>query len=288
MKEKVTGKISIWVIITGFILITGFPLFIMASISLQTMAEVYSSKIVLLPVKPMFENYIKAMNNGNWSRYITNSVYITTVIIAISLLINSMTGYVFARIRFKGAKVLFILLLAGMMVPPQATMIPLFLMIKNIPLAGGNNIFGAGGSGLINTYTGLMLPFIAGSFGVFLCRQYYRTFPKSLDEAAIIDGCGRFGIYLHIYLPLSKPVIASLAILKITGTWNEYTWPLLMTNTDAMKTVQIALTMFRDESGTQWNLLMAATLVSSSIIYLLFILLQKYFVAGITESGLKE
>jgi len=288
VKERLFKKIVIWAVITFYVVITAFPLFIMLTLSFQTMGEIYSSRLIFIPESLQFDNYARAMGNGNWGRYIFNSVYITAVTTIISLIINSMTGYVFARIRFKGSKPLFVMLLAGMMIPPQTTMIPLFLMVKRFPLAGGNNIFGDGGSGLINTYPGLIIPFIAGSFGVFLCRQYYRTFPPSLDEAAIIDGCSRFGIFRYIYLPLSKPVLASLAILKITGTWNEYTWPLIMTNTDAMKTVQIALTMFRDESGTQWNQLMAATVVSTSVIYLLFIFLQKYFTAGITESGFKE
>lgn len=288
MRESVLFRAVSWIIIAVLVVIIGFPFVIMVSISLQTMDEVYSRELVLIPEKLQFVNYYNAMKNGIWGRYMFNSIYITFVVTIISLLINSLTGYVFARMNFKGKNILFILLLTGMMVPPQATMVPLFIMIRSVPLAGENNIFGSGGSGLVNTYTGLVLPFIAGSFGVFLCRQYYRAFPKSLDEAAIIDGCGRFGIFWRIYLPLSKPILASLGILKVTGTWNEYTWPLIMTNSDSMKTVQIALTMFRDESGTYWNQLMAATIVSSLIIYILFTFLQKYFVAGITEGSVKE
>lgn len=126
-----------------------------------------------------------------------------------------------------------------MMIPPQVTLVPLFSMMRHFPLAGGNNLLGNGGSGLINTYTGLILPYIAGSFGVFMCRQYYLSFPRDLDEAAIIDGCNRFRCFYRIYLPVSKPMLASLAILKFTGFWNEYTWPLVMTlsRSDRVKTV---------------------------------------------------
>lgn len=268
--------------------ITLIPLSIMLSVSLQTMPEIYSSKLIFIPETLNFTNYLNAMKNGNWAGYIFNSFYITTIVVIISVFINSMTGYAFARIKFKGRHILFILLLVGMMIPPQVTMVPLFIMMKNFPLAGGNNILGAGGRGLINTYTGLIIPFIAGSFGVFLCRQFYSSFPKDMDNSALIDGCSRFRIFTSIYLPLSKPVLASLSILKFTGTWNEYTWPLIMTTSESMRTVQIALTTFRDEAEIIWNQLMAATVVTSSIIYVLFLFLQKYFVAGILSGSIKE
>lgn len=288
MGNSFSSKLISYAVTAVFTVIIGLPFLIMLSISFQTMNEVNSANLILLPHKLQFMNYYNAMVNGDWARYLFNSIYITVVATVVSMFINSMTGYAFARLNFKGRDTLFILLLVGIMIPPQVTMVPLFTMLKNFPLVGGNDITGSGGNGFINTYLGLMLPFIAGSFGVFLCRQYYVPFPKSLDEAARIDGCGRFEIFLRIYLPLSKPVLASLGILKFTGTWNEYTWPLVMTNSDSMKTVQIALTMFRDEAEIAWNKLMAATIISSLIIYILFIFLQKYFVAGITEGSIKE
>lgn len=288
MKESTAYKAASWVIVVLFSTVVGLPFLIMVSVSLQTMQEIYRSSLVLIPEKLQFVNYISAMKNGSWDRYLFNSLYVTFTVTVISLMVNSMTGYAFARIRFKGRELLFIILLIGMMIPPQVTMLPLFVMLKNVPLAGGNDIFGSGGAGLLNTYSGLMLPFIAGSFGVFFCRQFYVTFPHELDDAARIDGCGRFGTFIHIYLPLSKPVLASLGILKFTGAWNEYTWPLVMTNSDKMKTVQIALTMFRNEAEVLWNQLMAATLVSSLIIYVIYLCLQKYFVGGIVDGSVKE
>lgn len=276
------------IIIAVLVILVGMPFLMMVSTSLQTMDEIYGGRMVLIPRKLQFVNYYHAMQNGSWGRYLFNSLYITVVVTAISLFINAMTGYVFARLRFKGRDPLFLLLLTGMMIPPQVTMVPVFIMLKSFPLAGGNNLLGSGGNGLINTFTGLMLPFIAGSLGVFLCRQFYLGFPDSLDNAARLDGCGRFDIFVRVFLPLSKPVLASLGILKFTGTWNEYTWPLIMTNSDRMKTVQIALTMFRDEAEILWNQLMAAALVSSLAIYILFVFLQKYFVAGMMEGSIKE
>ena len=122
---------------------------------------------------------------------------------AISLFINAMTGYAFARINFPLRRFFFVLVLVGMMIPTQVTLVPLFILIRHFPLAGGNNLLGQGGTGLVDTYAGLILPYIAGSFGVFMCRQFYVLFPAELDEAAIIDGCSRFRTFLLIYLPLS-------------------------------------------------------------------------------------
>ena len=173
------------------------------------------------------------------------------------------------------------------MIPPQVTMIPVFTMLRSVPLAGGNDILGQGGTGMMNTYAGLILPYIAGSFGVFLMRQYYVSFPAALDDAARIDGCGRLRTFLRIYVPLSGPAFASLCVTKFTGAWNEYTWPLVMTHTDDMKTVQIALTMFRDEGEIHWNQLMAATLVASVPIYIVFLLTQKYFISGLLVGSVK-
>jgi len=269
------------------VLLIAFPFVVMLSTSLQTKAEIFSPSASLIPDRFLFSNYVEAMQNGDWLRYFWNSFLIVLIVVPVSLVINSMAGYAFARIPFRFSKTLFMLILAGMMIPPQVTMIPVFSMLRAFPLAGGNDILGNGGSGLLNTYMGMIIPFIAGSFGVFLCRQYYIGFPKELDDAATMDGCNRFFAFIRIYLPLSKPVLASLAVLKFVGTWNEYTWPLIMVRTDAMRTVQIALTLFRNESEIRWPLLMAATILVSLPVYLLFAFCQKHFVNGILAGSIK-
>ena len=203
------------------VLITGFPFILTVSVSLQTMSEVYASSPRVVPAIPQWHNYADAMRSGVWGRYLYNSLFVTVVTTVISLVINSMSGFVFARIPFRGRRILFALILLGMMIPPEVTLFPVFRLVRSIPLTGGNDWLGRGGKGLMNTYAGLILPFIAGSFGVFLCRQFYLGFPFELDDAARIDGCGRFGQFARIYLPLSGPVLASLGMLKFTGTWNE-------------------------------------------------------------------
>lgn len=275
-------------IITGICALLAFmPFLFMLSVSLQSDSEIFSPKLVVLPASFRFDNYLRVFQFGNWLRYFYNSAVVTLISTVVSLLINSMAGYVFARIPFKFSNTLFIIVLIGMMIPVQVTMIPVFTMLRHIPFVGGNNIIGQGGSGLYDTLTGLILPFIAGSFGVFLCRQYYLTLPKELDDAAAIDGCGRFKAYCRIYIPLSGPVFASLGILKFAGSWNEYTWPLIMTRSDKTRTVQLALSLFRTESGIDWSRLMAASVLISLPIFIVFFASQKRFIAGLTAGSVK-
>lgn len=287
MSDKIIRIVSV-ILVSLLVLAILLPFVVMLAVSLQSKTEIFSLSANLIPDRWLFSNYKEAMESAEWLRYFGNSMLVTVIVVLVSLVLNSMAGYVFARIDFPFSKPLFVLILAGMMIPPQVTMIPVFSMLRAVPLVNGNNILGQGGSGLLNTYAGLIIPFVAGSFGVFLCRQFYVGFPRELDDAATVDGCNKFLTFLKIYLPLGKPVLASLAVLKFVGTWNEYTWPLIMVRSNEMRTVQIALTLFRNESEIKWNQLMAATILISLPVYILFISMQKYFVSGILAGSVKE
>jgi multiple sugar transport system permease protein len=267
------------------------PFLIMFSTSLKSMAEIFSRGGLIrffIPKEVHWENYITAFTTvGNWERYFYNTTYITVLTVGISLCINSLAGYAFARLNFPFRNQLFFAGLVGMMIPPQATMIPVFFILKNFPLAGGNNILGQGGMGFLNTSFALMGPYLAGAFGVFLFRQFFLNFPQSLDDAARIVGISRIGAFMRIYVPLSKPVFASLMVMKATQCWNEYTWPLIVTRSEKMRTLQLALVVFRDEVGTKWNLLLSATVVIILPLVVLFFLAQRSFVEGIVTTGLK-
>ena len=275
-------------IMTGIITVLVIaPFLLMLSVSLQSDSEIYSSSLTIIPERFKFDNYARVFEYGDWIRYFYNSVIVTVISTGVSLLINSMAGYVFARIPFRFSNTLFVIVLIGMMIPVQVTMIPVFTMLSNFPFLGGNDILGQGGSGLYDTLTGLILPFIAGSFGVFLCRQYYLTLPKELDDAAAIDGCGRFMAYCRVYFPLSGPLFASLGVIKFAGSWNEYTWPLIMTRSDRTRTVQLALSLFRTESGIDWSRLMAASVLISLPVLIIFFTSQKHFISGLTSGSVK-
>lgn len=288
MKRKKLTKTLIFILCVILSLIVLMPLFLMLLTSVKSMGEINAEKFVFIPEKLLFSNYAEAMQKGNWPLYFKNTVIVTGVTVAVSLVINSLAGYAFARIPFKGRDVLFFLAMIGMMIPGQVTMIPVFIQLKNVPLMGGNNIWGQGGTGLINTYAGLILPYIAGAFGVFLCRQFYMNIPQALDEAAKIDGCSRWKAYTRIFLPLGKPILATLAVLKASQTWNDYIWPLIMISKDSMRTVQVALVnTFVTEVSTNWNLLMAGTTIVMLPLVILFLFTQKYFVEGVVSSGIK-
>ena len=263
------------------------PVIMMFLTSFKSMEEVKSSVFHLLPEKISLTNYIAALGNGNWLIYFRNSLIITISAVAFSLIFNSIAGYAFARLKFKGSKILFAFLLVGLMMPAQVTILPTFLIMAKFPLMGGNNILGQGGTGMINTFAGLIIPLVSGSYGIFLCKQFYENFPKSLDEAADIDGLGKWRTFFQIYLPNSKAILATLALMKGVAVWNDYLWPLVMTNSESRKTVQLALTMFKTETTIQWNQMMAAAMLIVLPMILLFLLTQKYFVQGIVTSGLK-
>ncbi|HIU74598.1 MAG TPA: carbohydrate ABC transporter permease, partial [Candidatus Pelethocola excrementipullorum] len=279
MKQNKVASTLIFALCIMISLIVLLPLFLMILTSLKSTGEINAESFVFIPEKLLFSNYVDAMRKGNWFIYFKNTVIVTAITVIISLIINSLAGYAFARIPFKGRDVLFFIAMIGMMIPGQVTMIPVFTQLKTFPLAGGNNILGAGGTGLINTYAGLILPYIAGAFGVFLCRQYYMGIPQALDEAAKIDGCSRMKAYVYIFLPNSKSILATLAVLKASQTWNDYIWPLIMISNDSKRTVQVALVnTFVTEVSTNWNLLMAGTTIVMLPLVILFLFTQKYFV----------
>lgn len=287
MKKKKWTRV-VWLIgmaVVSFIMI--FPIVMMISTSFKTTGEINSPVFHFLPESFHFDNYREALSTGNWGIYFRNSFIITIVSIVFSLLFNSIAGYAFARLHFRGSKALFTLLLVGLMMPPQVTMLPTFLIMAKFPFAGGNNFMGFGGSGLMNTMPGIIIPLVSGSFGIFLCKQFYENFPRSLDEAAMIDGASKWRTYFSIYIPNSKVILATLALLKGSAVWNDYLWPLVMTNSEGMRTVQLALTMFRDETTVRWGPMMAAATLISVPMIILFLCAQKYFVQGVVSTGLK-
>lgn len=279
-----TGVLSVGLFIGSFIMLV--PFLVMISTALKSSAEVNSPVFYFLPKVWHFDNFAKAMASGNWGRYMFNSFFVTIVVTTFSLFFNSIAGYAFARLEFRFKNILFMSVMLGLMLPAQVTMVPVFLIMKYIPFAGGNNWAGMGGTGWINTYPGLMVNQMAGAFGIFLCRQFYLNFPRPLDEAAELDGCSIWKTYFQIYLPMSGPLLASLGVIKLTTVWNDYVWPLVITNSENMRTAQLALTMFKNEV-VQWELLMAATVVVIMPLILLFIFAQKFFIKGLASSGIK-
>ena len=218
----------IWTLLAIAAAVMFAPILIVFLTSLKPGEEVRVSSFTLLPRAWRVRNYVDAFSRGEWGLYYYNSFVVTVVSVAGSLLLNSLAGYSFARLAFPLKNLIFMLLLAGIMIPPQSIIIPQFLILKGIPLAGGNDVLGRGGRGLLNTRWALIIPELSGSFGIFLCRQFYLGFPRSLDEAARIDGATSFTTFGRVFLPLSGPILATLAVLKTIHMWNNFFFPLIM------------------------------------------------------------
>lgn len=263
------------------------PFLWMISTSLKPESEIFRFPPVWLPRAWQWDNYTRAMQAAPFGRYFLNTVVYAAAVTCSNLLLCSMAAYAFARLRFRGRHLLFLLTLGTMMVPGQVTMVPVFIMLKRWPLMGGNDWLGIGGHGLLNSFPGLVLPGAVGAFGIFLLRQFFMTLPRELEDAARIDGCSEAGIYWRIILPLSQPALATLGIFTFTAAWNEFLWPLLVMSKDSMKTLQVGLQVFQTQYTTRWDLLMAGTVVVTIPVLLIFLAGQRYFTRGIALSGIK-
>jgi multiple sugar transport system permease protein len=263
------------------------PFVWMISTSVKPADQLFTVPPTWLPNPVRWDNYVKAMGAGNFGRYALNSLLLGVANLVTNVSLSALAGYAFARLRFPGRNALFVLVLATLMVPYQVTIIPLFVIVRHIPLFGGNDWLGQGGIGWINSYWGLIVPGAVGAFGIFMLRQFFQTLPVELEDAARIDGAGEFRIFWQIMLPLAMPAVATLAIFSFQAGWNAFLWPLLITTTDEMRTIQLGLTVFVQQYSTQWDQLMAATVVATMPVILVFGFGQRLLVRSIAFTGLK-
>jgi len=275
------------VIISIFMIL---PFVWMVSVSLKPSGRIYEYPPRFIPSPVTFENYRTAWDRANFSRYFMNTTIFAVAGTLLTISFCSLGGYVFAKLRFPGKNILFMVILFTMMLPFFSVLIPLFLIVKNFPLAGGNNLFGKGGTGLINSFAGLILPGIVNGYYIFLFRQFFTMLPDELIQAARIDGCSEFRIFAQIMLPLAKPALATVAIFSFMDKWNALVWPLVVLTDPNKRTLQVGLAIFQGEqlTGAQWNELMAASVISLLPTVLVFLLAQKYFTTGIALTGIKE
>lgn len=256
------------------------PLLWMLITSLQTNAEAQKFPPQLLPQQPQWHNYVEAWQAAPFGQFFLNSTLVTFVVLVSNLLVCSLAGYAFARVKFLGRGALFVVLMATLMVPFQVTMIPVFLIVKWF----GDNVWEGLG---INHLGALMLPNLATAFGIFFLRQFFQTVPVELEEAARVDGTSRLGVLFKIVLPLSLPALSTLAALTVLNSWNDFLWPLIViTSTDQM-TVPLGMSYFQGAHVVQWPLLMAANMMSLLPMLLVFVVAQRYFVQSVASTGLK-
>ena len=262
----------IWMLVTAVLAIMAiFPLLYMLSIAFKAPTEVFKSN--LIPAKPTLDNFVYVLTEVPFWRYLTNTFIISAVVTAVALFFHTMAGYALARLRFPGRETIFLTMLSTFLVSLPVIIVPLFILVRSM--------------GMLNSYAGLIIPAIFNAFGIFLLRQYYISLPRELEEAAVIDGAGYWRIYTSVILPLSRPIIAALAILFFLANWNSFLWPLTVASSPDLWVVQVAISNFKSQYAASWNYTMAASTIVALPMLVLFVIFQKQIMDSIKTSGLK-
>lgn len=253
-----------------------YPFFAMLNLSLVPNGEIFNQggKLIYSPVT--IENYVSVFQKIPLWQYFINSLFVALVTTVGQVIISALAGYAFARMKFKFRDTLFLIILITMLVPPQVNIIPLFFLMRQFHW--------------INTYQALILPALFGGFGIFMMRQYFLGLPKDLEESAKIDGCNIFTTFFKIALPLAIPVVATLSIFTFVTSWNSFMWPLIVTNSESMRTLPVGLAIFKGSFReiTLWGDLLACSVICTIPVVGVFLLGKKYFINDILQGGVKE
>ncbi|MGE3446267.1 MAG: carbohydrate ABC transporter permease [Microbacteriaceae bacterium] len=247
-----------------------FPIGILFFSSFKTKADVFT--ISLAPDSFTVDSILEALT-PQLLHALLNSLLVSTVVTVVAMFIHAMAGYALARFEFPFKRQAFVVILGSLMIPLTTILVPLYIVVRQLDLT--------------NTLLGLILPLLFNAYGIFLFRQFYLDFPKELEEAAEIDGTGRFGTFIRIVLPLSRPVIVPLTVAFFLGTWNNYLWPLVVNQDKEFETVQVYLANLISGYNTPWNVVISSAAISVIPVFILFIVLQRYLRDGITTTGIK-
>lgn len=277
MKKKkgsaVLRRVLLYIVLILIAVIMVVPFLWMLSTSLKTQYDAVKIPPVWIPDPPQWENYVKLFTEQPMFQFMLNTIKIVFFVVLGQLFFSSLAAYSFARISFKGRNVVFFFYIATLMVPGQVTMIPTYLMFAK--------------AGLTDNHLALILPAFFSAFGVFLLRQFFMSLPRELEEAAEIDGCNPFMTYWRIMLPLVVPAMLTLGVFTLMNTWNDYMGPLIYLSSPEKYTMTLGIAYFKGVYTTQWNLVMAGSIVSVMPILIAYLCAQKYFIEGIAFSGVK-
>lgn len=265
--------IHLVLIILGITMVV--PFLWMVSTSLKGFHEIFRYPPTWIPEKPQWSNYLQVWKLAPFGRFYVNSVFVAVATTAGQVITGVLAAYAFARMEFAGRDKIFMVFLATLMVPTQVTLIPTYIVMSRIAW--------------IDSYKALIVPFVATAFSVFLLRQFFLTIPRELEEASIMDGCSKLRFIFSVIMPLSKPAVSSVALFGFLGSWNSYLWPLIVINSNQMRTLPIGLRYFvaQQGGGSEWHFLMAASLIVMLPVLIVFFLAQKQFIEGIARSGIK-
>ena len=262
----------LWMLVSLVLaLMAVFPLVWMLVVAFKPPAEVFLPDLV--PQRPTIGNFLHVLTEIPFLRYLLNSFLVSAIVTIVALFFHSMAGYALARLHFPGRDTIFLAMFSTFLVSLPVIIVPLFILVRAM--------------GMLNSYAGLIVPSIFNAFGIFLLRQYYLSLPRELEEAALIDGAGRWRIYWSIVLPLSRPILAALAILFFLANWNAFLWPLTVASDSSLWVVQVAIANFRSQYAGAWNYVMAASTIVALPMLILFAVFQRQITESIKTSGLK-
>ena len=271
--ESRANRLAINAALVLLALVALAPLLWMLSVSFMPAGAASHFPPPLLPSRFTLDNYRELFERIGIGHYLVNSVIVACAITVLSLLVNTMAGYAFAKLQFRGRERIFAVLLAALVIPAQVTMLPLFLMMKQLHL--------------VNSYGGVVVPALATVFGIFLVRQYARSIPDELMEAARIDGAGEARIFFQIVLPMLKPVLVTLAIFTFLGAWNDFMWPLIVLTDTSHYTLPVALASLSREHIQDVEMMMAGAVITVLPVLALFLVLQRYYIQGLLLGSVK-
>ncbi|HEV8354743.1 MAG TPA: carbohydrate ABC transporter permease [bacterium] len=249
------------------------PYYLMVITAIKPLQEIFTDPFTWFPSHVEWRNFVDAWTHAPFGRYFINSTVISVAETLGVLVTSALAGYAFARMRFRGRELLFVIFLGTLMVPGEVQLVPNYITVSRL--------------GWLNTYYALIVPFLSSVFGIFFMRQFFATIPNELQDAARIDGASHWTFLWRVVVPLSKPAFITVALLTFLGSWNALTWPLIVTNTPEMRPIMVGLLSFSSEWGTQPRLLMAAATFSVLPVLVLFFVLQRYFIQGIARAGMK-
>jgi multiple sugar transport system permease protein len=285
--KDVIGRLIVYIILIVGSIIFIAPWVWMLSASFQPIGKIFEWPPNWIPDVVTLQNYRKFLAAEGFFRWVLNSGFLAVVVLVVQTFFNSLAAYSFAKRKFPGRDALFLLMLATLMIPGQLFLIPNYLILLRSPLFGGNNLLGMGGHGMLDSFWGIIIPYSFSVWSVFFMRQYMKTIPDDLLDAARMDGASEFTIYWKVVLPLCGPVLAAQAIFTFTFVWNDFFWPLIVISSSELRTLQLGLALFIIKNKTVWDIVFAGSVISTLPVLLIFIFFQKYFIRGIALTGMK-
>lgn len=272
---RVVTTALIQILLLSYAAVVVYPLLIMMVSSLKTTAEIFESPLGLVPDTLRWANYLDAWNQANFGIYFRNSIFVGVVAVVLILFFGSMSAYVLARFSFPGNRVIYLLFLAGFMIPVRLAIVPLFIMMRDLRL--------------LDTLWSLILVYVASGmpFTIFLLVNFFRHIPRDLEDAAVLDGAGPFQVYYQIMLPLVRPALATVGLFHFLNVWNDFFFPLIFIRSEELRTVPLGVSTFFGEYTNDWALLFAALSISIVPVIVVYLLASKQFISGLTAGAIK-